>query len=51
VQQILDDQGNVACEALFTIGLFDMTARKLIPPNAAWLKALGLTDADVQASG
>ncbi len=41
VQQILDQDGNVCCEALFTIGLFDLTARKLILPTPQWLKALG----------
>jgi thioesterase-3 len=48
-QQILDADGNVCCEALFTIGLFDLTARKLIAPTPEWLKALGLTEADVGA--
>ena len=47
-QQIVDPDGNVCCEALFTIGLFDLTARKLIPPTPEWLKALGLTEGDVK---
>jgi YbgC/YbaW family acyl-CoA thioester hydrolase len=49
VQQIVDADGNVCCEALFTIGLFDLTARKLIPPTPEWIKALGLTEADIVA--
>jgi len=48
-QQIVDADGNVCCEALFTIGLFDLTARKLIPPTPEWIKALGLTEADIVA--
>ena len=41
VQQILDQDGNVCCEAVFTIGLFDLTARKLILPTPEWLRAIG----------
>jgi thioesterase III len=47
MQQIVDADGNLCCEALFTIGLFDLGARKLIPPTPEWLKALGLTEADL----
>jgi thioesterase-3 len=50
MQQIVDGDGNVCCEALFTIGLFDLSARKLIPPTPEWLAALGLTEADVVAA-
>jgi acyl-CoA thioester hydrolase len=46
-QQICDEQGNVCCEAMFVIGLFDMAARKLIPPTPAWLAACGLRPEDV----
>ena len=50
VQQMWDDrEENLCCEAVFTIGLFDMTARKLIPPDAAWLKAMGLTEDDLKS--
>jgi acyl-CoA thioester hydrolase len=41
-QHILDEEGNVCCEATFTIGLFDLAARKLIPPTPEWRAALGL---------
>jgi acyl-CoA thioester hydrolase len=47
VQQIVDPDGNLCCEALFTIGLFDLAARKLIPPTPEWIKGLGLTEADI----
>jgi thioesterase III len=47
VQQMLDEQGNLCAEALFTIGLFDLNARKLIVPTPEWLKAMGLTEADL----
>ena len=47
VQQIVDDEGNLCCDALFTIGLFDLNARKLIAPTPEWLKAIGLMEADL----
>jgi acyl-CoA thioester hydrolase len=47
-QQILDDKGEVACDAVFTIGLFDVRARKLIKPTPEWLQALGITAADLE---
>ena len=50
VQQIVDTEGHLCCEAVFTIGLFDLGARKLIPPTPEWLKALGLTEADLAPS-
>src|SRR5450432_2008933 len=49
-QQIHDRDGNLCCDAMFTIGLFDLAVRKLIVPTPEWLKALGLTDADLGAS-
>lgn len=48
-QQILDEKGDVACDALFTIGLFDVKARRLIRPTPEWIQALGLTPADLEA--
>jgi acyl-CoA thioester hydrolase len=41
-QQMLDEEGRVCCDALFTIGLFDLEARRLVRPTAEWLAALGL---------
>jgi acyl-CoA thioesterase FadM len=51
VQQMVDEQENVCCEAVFKIGLFDLAARKLILPDAAWLQAMGLTGADLKSGG
>ncbi|HXK08377.1 MAG TPA: acyl-CoA thioesterase [Vicinamibacteria bacterium] len=50
-QHILDDAGNLCCEAVFTIGLFDLTARKLISPTPEWIAALGLRPEDLGESG
>ncbi len=41
-QQMLKPDGTVAAEAVFTFGLFDMKARKLIEPTDAWKHALGI---------
>jgi YbgC/YbaW family acyl-CoA thioester hydrolase len=46
-QQITDEAGEVCTEALFTIGLFDMTARKLVRPTPEWIAALGLRADDL----
>lgn len=45
VQQMLDEQGNLCCEARFVIGLFDLERRKLISPTPEWRLAVGLPDA------
>jgi len=47
-QQIWDDNGTVCCEALFTVGLFDVTARKLVLPTPEWLRAVGVTPDDAK---
>jgi thioesterase-3 len=41
-QQMIKSDGNVACEAVFTIGLFDLERRRLIEPTAEWAYAVGL---------
>ncbi len=41
-QQMLDEQGRVCCEGTFVLGLFDLNARKLIPPTPDWLRAVGI---------
>jgi len=46
-QQVVDDAGDLCCDALFTIGLFDLTARKLIRPTPEWVRALGLRPEDL----
>src|ERR1044071_2389637 len=35
-QQMVKADGNIACEAVFTIGLFDVERRRLIEPTPAW---------------
>ncbi|HET6147637.1 MAG TPA: acyl-CoA thioesterase [Polyangia bacterium] len=41
-QQMRKSDGNVACEAIFTIGLFDLERRRLIDPTPEWSFAIGL---------
>ena len=41
-QEIRDETGDVCTEARFTIGLFDMTTRRLVRPTPEWTRALGL---------
>jgi acyl-CoA thioester hydrolase len=41
-QQMVKTDGTVACEAVFTFGLFDVERRKLIEPSPAWAHAVGL---------
>lgn len=43
-QDIFDEKSIVCCQAQFTFGLFDMTARKLLLPTALWLKAIGIAE-------
>jgi acyl-CoA thioester hydrolase len=47
VQQMVDDAGKLCCEATFTMGLFDLGARKLIAPTPEWIQALGLRPEDL----
>ena len=46
-QQIVDEAGGLCCDALFTVGLFDLSARRLIRPTPEWARALGLTLEDL----
>lgn len=39
-QQMINQNGELACEALVTYGLFDLKIRKLIPPTTEWLEAV-----------
>jgi YbgC/YbaW family acyl-CoA thioester hydrolase len=41
-QKMLKSNGEVACEATFTFGLFDLKERKLIEPTPEWKMAVGL---------
>jgi acyl-CoA thioester hydrolase len=47
-QQILDEAGELCCDAMFTVGLFDLSSRRLIRPTAEWAKALGLSLEELQ---
>lgn len=40
-QQMLKANGDVASEAVITGAFFDLKNRKLLPPNAEWLQAIG----------
>lgn len=43
-QRILAENGELACEAEATLGLFDLESRRLIAPNAQWKAALAMED-------
>ena len=40
-QAMVDEEGRVASEAEFTMALFDLRARKIVPPTREWLERLG----------
>ncbi len=44
VQRLLKEDGTLACEARFSIALWDIDARKLLLPTPEWKKAIGLAD-------
>jgi YbgC/YbaW family acyl-CoA thioester hydrolase len=39
-QQMIKENGDVACEAVFTFALFDTRQRKIILPTEQWMKAI-----------
>jgi len=41
-QNMRDSEGVLYSEALFIGGLFDLAERRIIPPTAQWLQAMGL---------
>jgi acyl-CoA thioester hydrolase len=41
-QKMINSDGKIASEALFTVGFFDMQERKLITPPLEWLAAVGI---------
>lgn len=41
-QKMYKSDGKVASEASFTVGFFDMRARKLIDASPEWMKAIGV---------
>lgn len=44
-QKMINADGKVASEAVFTVGFFDMKARKLIDAKPEWLVAVGIKPA------
>lgn len=40
IQRMINSAGEVSCEALFTVGFFDLETRRLILPTEQWLKAV-----------
>ena len=46
-QQIRDEADRVCTDALFMIGLFDLTTRRLVRPTTEWMAALGLRPEDL----
>lgn len=43
-QRLIKPSGDVACEATFVVGLFDLKSRRLILPTPEWLHALDFSD-------
>lgn len=41
-QEMIKENGEVACEATFTVAFFDTNSRKIIEASPAWRKAIGL---------
>ena len=46
-QQLRDETDGLCTDALFTIGLFDLTTRRLVRPTTEWIAALGLRPEDL----
>ncbi len=42
-QSIEDRDGTLFCEALITMGFFDLGTRRLVPPSSDWCRALGIS--------
>lgn len=42
-QRAMKADGDLACDATFVIGLWDIDARKLLPPTDEWKRAVGLS--------
>jgi len=40
-QWMYNQRGDMCCEAVFTMGFFDLKTRKLIHPSPEWMAALG----------
>jgi len=44
-QQMIKADGTVACEAIFSFGLFDIERHRLVDPTPAWAYAVGVDGA------
>lgn len=42
-QRIVGENDKVHCEAMFTVALFDLRARRLVEPTPEWWQAMGIT--------
>jgi YbgC/YbaW family acyl-CoA thioester hydrolase len=42
IQEMRDEAGELSCDGRFLCGLFDLKARRLVPPTPDWLVAVGL---------
>lgn len=42
-QEMVKENGEVACEATFTVAFFDTQSRKIIEASVEWRKAIGLS--------
>jgi acyl-CoA thioester hydrolase len=49
-QRMIKADGDVACDATFTFGLFDIERRRLIDPTPEWAFAVGLETAPAAPS-
>jgi len=43
-QEMVNDAGETVCEADYVIALFDVKARKLVPPTLEWKAAIGIPE-------
>ena len=43
LQKIIKENHQIAAEAIFVFGLFDLNTRKLVEPTTAWQVAVGLS--------
>lgn len=50
-QQIVKADGGVACDAVFSFGLFDLERRKLVDPSPEWAHAVGIDAAADRSAG
>jgi YbgC/YbaW family acyl-CoA thioester hydrolase len=50
-QQIVKVDGGVACDAVFSFGLFDLERRKLVDPSPEWAHAVGIDAAADRSAG